>query len=155
MTSRGTQTRQLGTERCDPLAPGPVEERLAPQRQRIKEQAAQRQLHAHRLDVELAPEAAHRDLERLRPPVRPERDRLAVDDQLRRWQRSDDLDHLRHRAGHLVELAGEHPDLVAALWTCIRAPSSFHSNAASPSCASASSASSAGCASIGCTGRNS
>ncbi len=37
----------------------------------------------------------------------------------------------------------------------MRAPSSFHSNAASPSRASASSASSAGCASIGWSGRNS
>ena len=55
----------------------------APSRvQAIEEVDRERQLGAHALDVELAAEAAHRHLERLRRAVGGERDRLAVEDQL-------------------------------------------------------------------------
>ena len=52
--------------------------------QAIEEVRRERQLGAHALDVELAAEAAHRHLERLRRAVGGERDGLAVEDQLLR-----------------------------------------------------------------------
>ncbi len=92
----------------------PLDQAVVIESERIEEEALQRQLLAQRLNVELAAKAAHGDLERLRAPVRAKRDRLAVQDQAACRQRPDRLDHLRHRAGHLVELAREHPDLVLA-----------------------------------------
>ncbi len=81
----------------------------------VEEEHRERQLGAHRVHVELAPEAAHRDLERLRRAARGERDRLAVEDQLARRQRPHRLDDLGHGRGHVVEVAREHAHFVAGL----------------------------------------
>ncbi len=68
-----------------------------------------------RVDVELAAEAAHGDLEGERGAVRPQGDRLAVEEELARGERLDGLDQLRHGWGDLVAAAGVDADLVPRL----------------------------------------
>ena len=75
---------------------------LAVAPQAIEEERAHRQLAAHALDVELAAEAAHRDLEGCgRPPAS---NAIASPSRIssRRRQAAHCLDDLRHRGGHLV-----------------------------------------------------
>jgi hypothetical protein len=140
-------------ERIEALLRRPIEQRRAVDVQAIEEVDRERQLGAHALDVELAAEAAHRHLERQRRAVGGERDGLAVEDQLVRGQRMQRLDDLGRRRGDVLQRARVDLDLAAALCTCTRAPSTFHSSAAVPSLAIAAAMSSAGVASIGCTGR--
>ena len=85
------------------------------QRERIEEERVERQSIAHRRDVELASEAAHGDLERLRPAARAQRDRLAVQDRLAHRQALHRGDDLRHGRGHIVQAAAEHAHLAARL----------------------------------------
>ena len=61
----------------------------------------------------LRPEAAHRLLERPRPPVRPQRERLALEHGLSHRQRPRPLHHLGHARGDVLQLAGEDAHLVA------------------------------------------
>jgi hypothetical protein len=65
--------------------------------QAIEEHGTQRELGAQALDVELAAEAAHRDLERMRPTRRVESERLAVEDQLLWVQALHELNDLGNR----------------------------------------------------------
>jgi hypothetical protein len=87
----------------------------AVQVQAVEEVDRQRQLGTEPLDVELAAETAHRHLERLRCAARAEHDRLAVDDQLARCERTHRIDQLRHGRGHVVEVARVDAHLVAGL----------------------------------------
>ena len=80
-------------------------QRRAVEVQAVEEVDRERQLGAHARDVELAAEAAHRHLERLRRAAGGERDRLAVEDQLARRQRLQRLDDLGHRRGDVVQAA--------------------------------------------------
>ena len=102
-------------ERVEALVRRPVHERHAVAVQAIEEEHRERQLGAHARDVELAAEAAHRHLERLRRTARGERDRFAVEDQLARRQVAHRLDDLGHRGRHVVQGARVDPDLVAGL----------------------------------------
>ena len=81
----------------------------------IEEVRIERQLDAHRVDVEPASEAAHRDLERVRPTVGAQRDRLAVEDQPLGGKRAHQLDHLGHRPGDVAQAARVDRDLGAIL----------------------------------------
>ena len=63
----------------------------------IEEVGLERQLGAHRVDVELASEPAHGDLERVRAAVVAQRDRLAVEDDALGGKRERGLDHLGDR----------------------------------------------------------
>ena len=67
------------------------------------------------VDVRRPAESAHRDLKRMRPPVRTKRDDLAVENQLAGRQRADELDDFRHRVGDVTQGPREHADLVAGL----------------------------------------
>jgi hypothetical protein len=73
--------------------------------QTVEEERPDRQLATQPLDVELAAEAPHRDLERMRSAGRGERDRFAVENHLARRQAVHGLDDLRHRRGHFVRAA--------------------------------------------------
>ena len=86
-------TRAL--ERGEALAGRAVGQALALQPQAVEEEGAQRQLGARALDVQLAAEAAHRDLERLRPAGGGEGEHLAVEDQLAGGQGARELDRPR------------------------------------------------------------
>ncbi len=97
----------------------PPPERLVYQRgtvqvQEVEEKRREGQRLAQPVHLELAAEAAHGGLERVRRPVGPEREDLAFQDQLPRRQRAGGLDQLGHRAGDVVEPAGVDPHLVAA-----------------------------------------
>src|SRR5688500_14516672 len=61
-----------------PLAGAAIDQRLSAQPEAIEEEHRKRQLAAHGVDVELAAEAPHRDLERVRPAVSTQCDRLSV-----------------------------------------------------------------------------
>ena len=93
------------------LARAAIDQRLAVAQQAIEEEHRKRQLAAQRLDVELAAEAPHGDLERVRPAVGAQRNRLAVEN-----QRGRNIlqcgDNFRHARGDVVEIAREYAHLV-------------------------------------------
>ena len=92
-----------------------VEQRRTVQRKGIEEERRERQLAPHRVDVEAASEAAHRDLERQRTAVRAKRDDLAVQDDLAGRQGARDLDHLGHGGRDVAQVARVRAHLVARL----------------------------------------
>ena len=124
ITSAGGSTSASTSKR---RAAGLAEEVLLPATQAVEEEHRQRHAFAHRLDVEHAPEAAHRLLERIRRAIGLERDGLAVEDQRGLRQRANALHDLRRGGGHVVAGARVDAHDVACRWTCTRAPSSFHS----------------------------
>src|SRR5207253_8144830 len=65
-----------------------VEQGLAVEIQEVEEERSERQVAPQALDVQPAAEAAHRRLKWEWRAVRPERDRLAVQDQLPRWEQA-------------------------------------------------------------------
>src|SRR5439155_26473049 len=73
--------------------------------QAVEEAGAERHLAAHLVDVELAAEPPHGVLERLRPAVGAERDRLPVEDGLAGGEAAPPLDHLGQRVGERLALA--------------------------------------------------
>ena len=83
--------------------------------QEVEEEGGQGELAAQAVDVELAAEAAHGDLEGERRAVRPQGDRLAVEQELARGQGLDRLDQLGHGRGDVVAAAGVDADLVPRL----------------------------------------
>ena len=98
----------LLAERRDAARVRLVGERLAVQIQRVEEHRRDGQLLTQPIDVELAAEAPHGHLKRVRGAVGPERDRFAVQDDLARRQPADDVHHFRHGGGHVAEVAREH-----------------------------------------------
>src|SRR4029077_9319989 len=85
---------------------------LLPDPQTIEEECLERQAAAQRFHIELAPDAAHGDLEGVRSPRGIERDRLAVDDQRVRGKAASELDDLRQCRAHLVQPAREDAHLL-------------------------------------------
>src|SRR5439155_11941016 len=83
--------------------------------EQIEEEWRERQLGAHARDLELPAEPAHGHLKRQRPAIRPESDRLTVEDGVREWQASRRFDDLGHGASHIVQLTRVDPHLVALL----------------------------------------
>jgi hypothetical protein len=96
-----------------PLALRAREEVLALEVQHVEEERGEGEVRQEPLHVELPPEPAHRHLERLRRPVGPERDRLAVEHERRRRRRPRERHHLRDGGRHLPERSREDPDPVA------------------------------------------
>ena len=92
-----------------------VDERIAVEVQAIEEERLHRQRPAKRVDVELAAEPAHGDLERMRRAVTAEGDRLAVEDDLSDVERSHRFDHFRDSDADVAEVARVHANLVARL----------------------------------------
>ena len=112
VTRRGTTS--AGGHQLAPAPPSRrssrlVEQRAAVQVEQVEEERSERQLVRAALDVEPAAEAAHRDLERVRGAVGPERDGLAVEDELAGGKRPHRFDQLGHRGGDVVEPAGDRP----------------------------------------------
>ena len=112
--------RQQHLRADDPLQPldalgvGARDERaLVPEIEQVEEEGRQRDALARRLDVQPPAEPPHRLLERPRPTVRAERDRLALDHDLAHGQPSRPLHHLGHARGDVLQVACEDPHLVA------------------------------------------
>src|SRR5262249_13030613 len=118
---RGDETgddRGAGQERSErgkALVLRAIDERMAVEVEAVEEIGAERQAFSHRRHVELAAEAAHGDLERVRYPIATEGNGLAVEDQACVRQRADGLDDLGSSAGHIVELAREDADVAPGL----------------------------------------
>ena len=106
----GDQVREgapaLGSRPVDPVLAAGVEH--------VEEERGQGELGAQGSDVEAAAEAAHGDLEGVGASLRVQGEHLAVQHELRLGQGQRGLDQLGDRGGHLVQLAREHADLVAA-----------------------------------------
>jgi hypothetical protein len=77
--------RELPRQHPEALVAGAVDERLAVDVETVEEERRQRQVAAHLLDVQLATEAPHRDLERMRLAAGSKRQRLPVQDHLPCW----------------------------------------------------------------------
>ena len=107
--------RHSARQRVEPFPRRAAREAVAFEVQAVEEERLHRQLGAQLLHVELAAEATHRDLERTRPAVGRERDRLAVEDHLARRQGLHRLDDFRHRRRHFVRAARVDAHLVARL----------------------------------------
>jgi hypothetical protein len=75
-------------QHAKPLFGRALDERLAVAQQAIEEEHRERQLPPHRLDLQLAAEPPHRDLERMRRAVGPQCNRLAVENQRSAPQRA-------------------------------------------------------------------
>ena len=88
-----------------------VNQVLPVHQQAVEEERGQGQRAAQGVDVELAPEAAHRDLERKRRAIGSERQHLPIEDQPPRQHGAHRLDHFGNRRGHVAQVAREHPDL--------------------------------------------
>ncbi len=96
------------------LGVGDVDERpVAFEVQQVEEERREGQLPARLLDVLAAPQPPHRLLERPRPPVRAQGERLALDHGLPDGQRARPLDDLGQAGRDVLELPREDPDLVA------------------------------------------
>ena len=80
--------------------------------ERVEEEGRERQRAAGGVDVLASAEAAHRLLEGARPPVRAQRERLALDDGLAHRERARPLHHLGHARRHVLQLPGEDAHLV-------------------------------------------
>ena len=102
-------------QNADATRQGFVHQRGAIQVERVEEERRNRQRCRQRASIELPPEAPHRDLERLRPAVGPQDDGFAVEQDVACRHRAHDLDHFRHRDGHIPEVARIHANLVADL----------------------------------------
>src|SRR5947199_210203 len=113
--ARHDEPRHGPAQRREALAGRPVQEVLAVEMEDVEEERGQGKLAAQAGDVELAAEAAHGDLERQRRAVRPQRDDLAVEDELARRQGLDGLDQLGHGRGDVVPPAREDADLLPGL----------------------------------------
>ena len=100
-------------ERLEPVTRGPVDQILAVQMQAVEEERGQRHRLAQLRDVHPAPEPAHRLLEGTRPLVRPQGDRLSVQDDRLDLERADGLDDLGHAIGDVGEVPRERADFVA------------------------------------------
>ena len=83
--------------------------------QAVEEESLDRQLDAQLFDVELAPEATHGDLERMRPTRGIERDRLTIEHQRAAGERTRHGDDLRQGAGDIVQCARIDAHLVGPL----------------------------------------
>ncbi len=81
--------------------------------QAVEEERRQRQALGLRLHVDAAAEPAHRDLERVRPSVRPQGDHLAVEDDRLARQREDGIDDLGHPVRDVREASRERANLGA------------------------------------------
>ena len=106
---------QRARQRLDPLGRGGFGQRVRAEAHAVEEEHRQRQRRLHCRHVERAPEPAHRDLERLRRAIGLERNRLAVENQLRHRARAHGGDDLGRRGGHVVAIAREYPHVVAGL----------------------------------------
>jgi hypothetical protein len=104
--------RKRRTQRSRTLVRGTEGQVFAVEPEAIEEEGPERQCRVRRFDVELAAEPAHRHLERLRAAVRPERERLAVENGIVQRKRSYRLDNVRNRAGHVIEAPREDAHLV-------------------------------------------
>ena len=93
---------------------GLVEQVGAVEVQEVEEEHRQRLGRAGGADVDRPSEPGRRHLKAVRAQVGPQRDGLAVGDQVGDGQRQRRLDHLGQPGGHLVEAAGVDGDLVAA-----------------------------------------
>ena len=83
--------------------------------QAVEEKYRQRQRRLHGRHIERAPEPTHRDLKRVRSAVGLQSDRFAVEDQLRRLDRTQRVDDLGRRGRHVVAIAREDAHLVGRL----------------------------------------
>ena len=97
------------------LAGRSIGERLTVESQAIEEECLHRQFGAQRLDVELAAESAHRDLEWMRAARLSKGDRFAVEDHLTHGQPLSGFDDLRHRGGDIIQAARVDADRVTRL----------------------------------------
>ncbi len=102
-------------EELVPLVGGGVDERHPVGVQAVEEERGERKPPAHRVDVQPASEAPHRDLEGLRPPVLAQGEHLAVKDDLARGHHADRLDDLGNGVRDLLEAAREDPHVAARL----------------------------------------
>ena len=105
--------RRDRVEGRDALRARAVEQVRAIGVQDVEEHRGQRDGRAEVLDAPAAAEARRRDLERVRPAVRAQGDRLAVEHGARHVERERGLDDLGHARGDVVERAGEDGDVVA------------------------------------------
>ncbi len=78
----------------------------------VEERGCQGQGPAQLVDLELAPEAAHRHLKGTGPAVLVQGEHLSVQDQRGGGQGAGRLDHLRHTVGDVGQVASEHPHLL-------------------------------------------
>ena len=101
-----------GPEHVDPPCQRLVDQRLAVEIERIKEERRERQLAGEPIDVEFPAEAAHRDLKRLGKPVAAHRDHLAVEHDRPRRHRACGGDDFGNGGGHVAQVARVHLDLV-------------------------------------------
>ena len=102
-----------GRQHRGPLGGRPVEHVLAVGVQDVEEVRRQRGRRPRGRHVDPGRDPAAGLLERPRPAVRPQRDRLAVEHQLAHRQRQRRLDHLGHPVGDVVQAAGEDRDVGA------------------------------------------
>src|SRR5207248_9392851 len=110
------QRRRHGlAERLEALARRAVRDAQRIESQAVEEESLDRQLGAQLFDVELAAEATHGDLERMRPTRGIERDRLTIEHQRPAGERTRHGDDLRQGAGDIVQRARIDAHLIGPL----------------------------------------
>src|SRR3569833_1179595 len=102
-------------ERREALTRGQVGHAPLPDAQTVEEKSLHGQLAAQRLYIELAAEAAHGDLKRMRPAIRVECDRLPIELECVIGESPHGFYYLRYSNRHVVETARVETNLIAQL----------------------------------------
>src|SRR5207302_50519 len=110
-----TRSRVCARLILSPLAPRAIRDAQRIESQAVEEESLDRQLGAQLFDVELAAEATHGDLERMRPTRGIERDRLTIEHQRPAGERTRHGDDLRQGAGDIVQRARIDAHLIGPL----------------------------------------
>jgi hypothetical protein len=92
-----------------------VDQGIAVQIETIKENRNDGERCPHSLDIEFAAEPPHRDLKRVRCPVRPQGNRFAIEHKLTRLDCPPRFDHFGNCRGDITQIACVDLDVVAAL----------------------------------------